>query len=56
MLNLKPDVLQGLASNRNVPHLRDTITELDLVGELLVPGNGRVPVVGHHPLIDTELE
>ena len=53
--DLEADVYQRLTSLRDGPHLGDAVADLDLVRELLVLRDGRVPLVGHAPFVDTEL-
>jgi hypothetical protein len=52
--DLETDSLERITSHSDRPHLRDTVSELDTVLNLLVAGVGLVKVVGHAPFVDTE--
>lgn len=54
MLNLEANIDQRLPGLRQGTHLRDTVTQLDLVRKLLVLRDSRVPAVRHTPLVHTE--
>ena len=55
VLDLEPDVDQRLARHAQWPHLGDAVSDLDLVRDLLVRRDRRVPLVRHAPLVHTEL-
>ena len=56
MLDLKSNLDEGIASLLDRAHLRDTVTDLDLMCQLLVFRDGGVPSVSHGPFINTELQ
>lgn len=53
--DLKADVLERSAARSDGAHLRDPVSDLDTVRDVLVVRVGGVPLVRHAPLVDSEL-
>lgn len=55
VLDLEANGLERVSGILDGAHLGDSVADLDAVSDSLVLGVGRVPGVGHAPLVDTEL-
>ncbi len=55
MLNVEAHVNECFPRLLDGTHLGDTVAEFDLVGELFVLRDRGIPLVGHAPLVYTEL-
>lgn len=54
LLDLETNGLEGAASGCNVSHLRDTVSDLDAVGDSAMLWVGSIVDVGHAPFVDAE--
>jgi hypothetical protein len=55
MKDLKPNFVESVASIGDGPHLGDPVADFDAMCDGLVVRDRGIPLVGHHPLVDTEL-